>query len=156
MRICTICHTGKPLSEFYKEPRTRLGYETRCKSCLKIYHKLRRTKNKEKEATHKKRWAESHPWWHSYAGAQQRCTNPNHKCYKFYGGRGIRLKMSLNDFKKLWFRDDAYLLKCPSIDRINNKKDYTIGNCRFVEMVENARNNRYRKEKVECRVNPTQ
>jgi hypothetical protein len=38
----------------------------------------------------------------------------------------------------LWFRDKAYLLKEPSIDRINNDGDYCFKNCQFIEKPENS------------------
>jgi len=40
--------------------------------------------------------------------------------------------------KELWFRDKAYNLKRPSIDRKNNNEDYTFENCRFIELGKNT------------------
>jgi len=47
--------------------------------------------------------------------------------------------MTPNDFKDLWFRDRAYLLKKPSIDRIEEKKGYIKSNCRFIEFLDNIK-----------------
>ena len=47
--------------------------------------------------------------------------------------------MGINDFKTLWFRDKAYSMECPSIDRIDNNGHYSIDNCRYIEMAENRR-----------------
>lgn len=41
--------------------------------------------------------------------------------------------MTVEDFKYLWFRDKAFEMKTPSIDRIDTKGDYIIENCRFIE-----------------------
>lgn len=77
------------------------------------------------------------PWKAHYKSAYARCNNPNHRGYKYYGGRGIQLKMTIEEFKFLWFRDKAYLLKEPSIDRIDSNKNYEISNCKFIELKEN-------------------
>ncbi len=47
--------------------------------------------------------------------------------------------MTVEDFRILWFRDKAYLMKKPSIHRINNDKGYTKSNCKFIELSENSR-----------------
>jgi len=74
-----------------------------------------------------------HPWNRHYSGARERC-KPKNK----YGKKGIKFFMTVEDFKELWFRDKAYLLKQPSIDRIENKGDYIITNCQFIEHSENS------------------
>ena len=47
--------------------------------------------------------------------------------------------LTLNDLEYLWFRDKAYLMKQPSIDRIDSSKNYTLKNCRYIELKENIR-----------------
>lgn len=69
---------------------------------------------------------------------KQRCTNPNNNRYKNYGARGIKCLITKEEIKRLWFRDKAWLLKQPSIDRKKNDKDYTLNNCRFIELGENS------------------
>lgn len=73
-----------------------------------------------------------------YFSARQRCNNKNCKAYKNYGGRGIKCLMTKEDFRMLWDRDKADKLEKPSIDRINVDGDYTVKNCRFIELRENA------------------
>ncbi len=60
-------------------------------------------------------------------------------------------KLSRQKIKSLWFRDKAYLLKEPSIDRLNSSKDYTYGNCRFIEKMVNTMNGQKRFQiKLRC------
>lgn len=58
--------------------------------------------------------------------------------YPYYGGKGIECNLTGLEIRKIWFRDKAYKLKHPSIDRINSGGNYDISNCRFIEMAENA------------------
>ena len=79
------------------------------------------------------------PWFSFYGYARNRCIYPSDVSYKYYGGRGIKFKLTKDDIKHLWFRDKAYLMEIPSIDRKNNDGDYKLENCRFLEKSENSR-----------------
>jgi hypothetical protein len=81
------------------------------------------------------------PWKYTLQAINQRCNNPNHNKYKFYGGRGIKCLITLEELKTLWFRDKAYLMKQPSIDRICHNGNYTFENCRYIEFKENITQN---------------
>ena len=78
-----------------------------------------------------------HPWMISYFALRQRCMNPNNERYNSYGARGIQVKITGIEMKKLWFRDKAYLMKCPTIDRLDNDGNYEYTNCQFIEKVDN-------------------
>ncbi len=65
---------------------------------------------------------------------KQRCNNPNNKRYKDYGLRGIKCLITEEELEFLWFRDKAWLLKEPSIDRKDNDGNYELSNCQFIEM----------------------
>ncbi len=80
------------------------------------------------------RYYQRHPWLVSYFAAQYRCIGKKCSHYKKYGGRGIKFLATKEDFKKLWFRDKAHLMKKPSIDRIDSNGDYVFNNCRFIEL----------------------
>jgi len=79
-----------------------------------------------------------YPWYDSFRAARKRCNNPNDKDYKYYGGKGIEFNLNHEDGKFLWFRDKAYLMEKPSIDREDNEGNYTRDNCRFIEQSENT------------------
>lgn len=86
-----------------------------------------------------KRYKEKYPWMKSYSEAKQRCTNPNHNRYRWYGEKGIKFLLTKEKVKKLWFRDKAYNMKKPSIDRIDNDGHYEYDNCRFIEKSLNSK-----------------
>lgn len=81
----------------------------------------------------RKKFYENNPWVKYYESARNRCRYPQYG----YVQKGIKLQMVREDFKELWFRDKAWLLKRPSVDRINNDLNYTKSNCRFIEFTEN-------------------
>lgn len=67
----------------------------------------------------------------------QRCEDPRHASYKWYGGKSVRNFLTFEDLKYLWFRDGAARMKRPSIDRIDANDDYNFDNCRFIELFDN-------------------
>ena len=110
-------------------------------------------KSKKKyRATHKKEIAEKaylynlkylkvRPWYKTLMRITTRCSGKNEPYYK----KGIKNFLKLSDLKFLWFRDKASLLKKASIDRINPELDYTLENCRYIELSENSRRTRRNK-----------
>ena len=115
-------------------------HKNHSKNCQKRKEKrlanLEKAVAQERAATAQAR--KDHPWrFHLYA-AKTRCNNMAHIGYKNYGLRGIKCLLSEEDIKKLWFRDDAWLLLRPSIDRIDSDGNYEYANCRFIERSENS------------------
>lgn len=82
------------------------------------------------------------PEYTAYTHAKERCTNPKHRQWKDYGGRGI--KFLFKDFLEFL----AALGPKPSpkhvLDRINNDGNYEKRNVRWVPRSESARNCRPR------------
>lgn len=47
VKTCTKCHETKPLSEFRKDNRTKLGVAARCKTCMQEYFNSRYIRTRE-------------------------------------------------------------------------------------------------------------
>jgi len=77
-----------------------------------------------------------------YAGMKCRCDNPKAKDFKDYGGRGIRLKFTSDEFVDYVINTLKVDPRGLQIDRINNDGHYEKGNIRFVTAKINNNNRR--------------
>ena len=130
MKKCPKCEILKDVTKFSKNKNHRDGLSTWCKLCCKEYQK----------ELYKK-----YPWKRVFTDIKTRCNNKNYKQHKDYGKRGIRCLITEEEIKFLWFRDKAYLMKKPSIDREDNDGNYTLENCKFIEMEVNRIKDRFKK-----------
>jgi hypothetical protein len=168
-KICIKCKLRKVITEFTFHSATRDKLRPKCKLCRRIEGKEYNLKNKEKRhkyynkyyqknrkqinkkhRTHylknkkrillkqKEKYKNNH-WLLTFSEIKRRCNNPKTKGYYRYGGRGIKCLITEEELKFLWFRDKAYLMKKPSIDRIDNDGNYCLNNCRYIERVINAK-----------------
>ena len=92
---------------------------------------------------------QKYPWKSHFYSLRRRCTVSTIADYKYYGGKGIKCLITMEEIKQLWIREKAYLMDKPSIDRKDSNKDYIFNNCRFIELRVNVaridRTNRLRK-----------
>jgi hypothetical protein len=119
------------------------------KDIFKLRHKKYREENKEKEKQRHKKYLEEHPeyqnefmkkyrseypWIATLGAILQRCTNSNHKAYKWYKDKFGDI--TVEQLRELWFECKAYLMEQPEIDRIDNDGVYTKSNLQYIEKVD--------------------
>ena len=127
----------------YKDPGKQRAYMEQYRAEHREEKKRWCAENREKLRGYHREYMRKHraekPWLRHLADAKTRCTNPSIACYKYYGGKGIRMLLTLLEVELLWKRDHADQMERPSIDRINPRGDYIFGNCQFIEHSENCR-----------------
>lgn len=142
LQECSKCGEIKKFGDFYLCKTSKTKVLTVCKQCRLLQTKTHRKNNIEKYKNYAKGYEQKvrkeRPWDLYYDSAKQRCENKNTPSWLNYGGRGIKLLMTRDDFKFIWFRDKAYEMEKPSVHRIDNNSHYLINNCKFLEMKEHA------------------
>lgn len=110
----------------------KAGNSTKCRSCA----------SSSVKHGHAKRTRFS-PTYQSWATMKSRCTNPNTKRYKDYGGRGIKFCEEWSTFEN-FLSDMGERPKGTTLDRINVNGDYNPNNCRWANASEQSANVRKR------------
>lgn len=137
-KICTKCKLSLSIKKFGIHKREKDGLQNMCKPCESVYRKEQYVINKEKILKRNRVRLQKSPWIATLYNIRERCNCKTHKKYHRYGGRGIKCLITADELKELWFRDKAYLLAKPSIDRQDNDGNYEYSNCKYMEIGENS------------------
>lgn len=117
----------------------RRGKTTSC-GCKKIKHG--HASNTEHEGCSNR--YKSSPTYNTWRRMIDRCTNPNHRNYKRYGGRGINVCSEWRNDFSAFLNDVGERPQGKTLDRINNDMGYEPSNCKWSTPKEQAQNRRSR------------
>lgn len=145
-KTCTKCKTEYPATAefFYRGKKYKNGLQSWCKVCMKAY----------RESWEKQYQQTLNGYLRGvFSNIKGRCSNPEHKWYRIYGGRGIENRFV--DFRHFMQYiviglcvTDIDQLKGLQIDRIDNDGHYEPGNIRFTTAKVNSNNRNNRKVKL--------
>ncbi len=83
-----------------------------------------------------------HPTYRVWAAMIQRCHNPKSSSYKWYGARGITVCEHWRAYEN-FYADMGDRPAGLSIERLNNDLGYSLSNCKWATIQEQASNQRH-------------
>jgi hypothetical protein len=89
------------------------------------------------------------PTYDTWRGMMDRCTNPNHAKYEYYGGRGVTVCERWRDFNN-FYADMGQRPDGRTLDRIDGDRNYEPGNCRWATKAEQLANRRPYRRPTMC------
>lgn len=89
------------------------------------------------------------PIYLTWINMRQRCNNPNIPCFKYYGGRGIKVCKRWNSFVNFYNDLMPSYKKGFELDRIRSNGNYTLNNVQWIPHKRNTQKRKY------CKLNYT-
>lgn len=121
--------------------------------CARLCMGNRKKSGSEKIGQPQKRKVQKKPerLYRIWVAMKQRCYNPNHRAYKYYGARGIKVCDEWKNGSKVfieWALEKGYRENL-TIDRIDVDGNYEPSNCRWVTQAEQNKNRCFGRRKEE-------
>ncbi len=82
--------------------------------------------------------------YYIWYGIHQRCYNPKHSAFKYYGARGLTVCKRWHKLEN-FVKDMGHKPYKKSVERIDNNKGYSPGNCKWATHKEQMNNTRRNK-----------
>ena len=138
MKKCSMCLIEKNYSEFRKDKTKKDWYYSSCSDCYRLRNWIRKIWTfVSPRKTHWYSWTRIYKTWKSI---KERCYSKNTKSYLNYWWRWIICEWETFEdfFRDMWssYRDDL------EIDRIDVNWNYSKDNCRWVDIITQARDKR--------------
>ncbi len=124
-----LAKTHCPLGHEYAGDNLRITPDGRrkCRTCVRKQGARQRTKY--------------HPLYHSWKQMRQRCENPRHHHFQWYGALGVTVCERWRVFSQ-FVTDMGERPVGMSLDRINPSGNYEPNNCRWATALEQRHNRR--------------
>jgi hypothetical protein len=133
-KLCSRCKTKKPATLEYFAPniRHRDKLSSQCRVCKREHNRKYNKTDSRKVAIQKYRITISGHLQNIYTNIWRRCNISTAAGYKYYGGRGIKCRFTLNEFRDYVINILQINPKGLRCHRINNNGHYELENIEFL------------------------
>jgi len=137
MKVCSKCKVEKTEESFCKNKAARDGLNSKCRECCSADNARYYKANPEKERARIAKWRKDNPEKAEASSTKWRKDNPEEAKYKDYKSgakcRGYSFDLTTEQFLEFYWKKPCSYCGCEietvGIDRVDNKKGYSLDNC---------------------------